>query len=144
MYEPYEWLDEWRDQHGDVTREGSIFDEIKMRHIEYGIFEAEERASVILNSLLQAKRDIDGVKGLEVSKTLTNAQSYPFNNSKATVSLPALRNNNGYYVVVETVSATGGAVGEFIVSDKLLNGFKLEYTGSASSVSVRCMVIGGM
>ena len=144
MYIPKQWLDEWRDQHGNITRQGTKFDEGNMNHIENGIFESEERNSAILVSLLQAKRDIEGVKGLEVTKTLTNSQTYPFNNAKTTVALPALRNNNGYYVVVETVSATGGAVGEFIVSDKLLNGFNLEYTGSASSVSVRCMVIGGM
>lgn len=144
MYTPKEWLDEQRDQHGNVTREGTLFDQNNMRHIEYGVFESEERNSSILVSLLQAKRDIDGVKGLEVSKTLTNTQSYPFNNSKATVSLPALRNNNGYYVIVEATSVTGGEVGEFIVSDKLLNGFKLEFTGSASSVTARCIVVGGM
>lgn len=133
----------WKDYIPDIEP-GTLIDQDHLNNMEEGIFEAHEMSMSAIMSLVQAKRDIEGVKGLEVTKTLTNSQTYPFNNSKTTVALPALRNNNGYYVVVETVSATGGAVGEFIVSDKLLNGFKLEYTGSASSVSVRCMVIGGM
>lgn len=138
MYKRAFWVDD------TPIEPGTLIDQDHLNNMEEGIFEAHEMSMSAIMSLVQAKRDIEGVKGLEVAKTLTNSQTYPFNNSKTTVALPALRNNNGYYVVVETVSATGGAVGEFIVSDKLLNGFKLEYTGSASSVSVRCIVIGGM
>ena len=138
MYKRTFWVDD------TPIEPGTLIDQDHLNNMEEGIFEAHEMSMSAIMSLVQAKRDIEGVKGLEVTKTLTNSQTYPFNNSKTTVALPALRNNNGYYVIVEVVSATGGAVGEFIVSDKLLNGFKLEYTGSASSVSVRCMVIGGM
>ena len=138
MYKRTFWVDD------TPIEPGTLIDQDHLNNMEEGIFEAHEMSMSAIMSRVQAKRDIEGVKGLEVTKTLTNSQTYPFNNSKTTVALPALRNNNGYYVVVETVSATDGAVGEFIVSDKLLNGFKLEYTGSASSVSVRCMVIGGM
>ena len=138
MYKRTFWVDD------TPIEPGTLIDQDHLNNMEEGIFEAHEMSMSAIMSLVQAKRDIEGVKGLEVTKTLTNSQTYPFNNSKTTVALPALRNNNGYYVIVEVVSASGGAVGEFIVSDKLLNGFKLEYTGSASSVSVRCMVIGGM
>lgn len=133
----------WKDYVPDIEP-GTLIDQDHLNNMEEGILEAHEMSMSAIMSLTQAKRDIDGVKGLEVTKTLTNSQSYPFNNSKATVVLPALRNNDGYYVIVEAVSVTGGEVGEFKVSDKLLNGFKLEFTGSATSVTARCMVIGGM
>ena len=94
--------------------------------------------------LTQAMREIDGVKGLLVDVTLTNTQAYPFNNSVKTVQLPALRNTRDYFVIPEVVEAAGGFVGDFSVTDKLLNGFKIAYSGSASSVKVRCHVVGGM
>ena len=38
----------------------------------------------------------------------------------------------------------GGAVGEIVITDKQLNGFKIEHTGSAAKVSVKYIVEGGM
>ena len=49
-----------------------------------------------------------------------------------------------YTVDCEVVSATGGAVGDFEFSDKLKNGFKIAFTGSARSVTVDCYVRGGI
>ena len=94
--------------------------------------------------LTQAMREIDGVKGLLVDVTLTNTQAYPFNNSVKTVQLPALRNTKDYFVIPEVVESAGGFVGDFSVTDKLLNGFKIAFNGSASTVNVRCHVVGGM
>ena len=37
-----------------------------------------------------------------------------------------------------------GQVGEIIVSDKALNGFKIAYTGSGSSVTLAVRIKGGM
>lgn len=94
--------------------------------------------------LAHAMRGIDGVKGLLVDATLTNSQAYPFNNSQKTVQLPALRNTKDYFVIPEVTEASGGCVGDFLITDKLLNGFKIAFTGSATSVAVRCHVVGGM
>ena len=94
--------------------------------------------------LAHAMRGIDGVKGLLVDVALTNSQAFPFNNSQKTVQLPALRNTKDYFVIPEVTEATGGFVGDFSVTDKLLNGFKIAYSGSATSVKVRCHVVGGM
>ena len=129
---------------GTVREEGTPQNAANFNDMDLAAFEAMLIGNENTRLLLQAMRDIDGLKGQTIDVTLTNAQKYPFNNSQATVALPALRNTNGYYVVPEVVSYSGGFVGDFTVSDKLLNGFKLAYSGSASSVSVRCHVIGGM
>lgn len=104
-------------------------------------------AEVNTLKIMQLDRDIDGLKGVIVPATLTNTLEYPFNDSKATVAISSNRNTTDYYVVPELVSASGGngaSVGELRVSNKLLNGFKLEFTGSATAVTVNCHVIGGM
>ena len=76
--------------------------------------------------------------------TLTNNRKYPFNDSGATLPLDDNnpRNNKDYTITVEA-EAADGFVGDIIITDKMLNGFKISYTGSASSVKVKCYVQGG-
>lgn len=88
--------------------------------------------------------EVDSLKGETLNLTLKNTQTYPFNNSKTTVQLSKYRANKDYTIYIEVQSVTGGAVGDFVISDKMLNGFKLEYTGSASSVDVSIHVRGGI
>ena len=75
------------------------------------------------------------------TKVLTNTEEFPFNNSESSVSITTQANAK-YVVLTEIVSAVGNP-GEIVVSDKLNNGFKLAFTGSASSVTVKYTVIGG-
>lgn len=76
---------------------------------------------------------------------LTNDQEYPFNNSQDTVSLTTARQNTNYEVDTEIMSpANGEQVGRIIITDKLTNGFKISYTGSAKSVTLKCTIKGGM
>ena len=79
----------------------------------------------------------------EGTVTLTNTQKFPFNNSEQTVALVTTQEDTSYFVVTELVSEAGTA-GEVIVSGKQTNGFKLAYTGSASSAVVHYFVIGGI
>lgn len=74
--------------------------------------------------------------------TLTNSQEFPFNNSRRTVALQTAQ-ANAYYQVDVTVSSTNGNTGEIVVSDRMTNGFAIEFTGSATSVTVDYFVIGG-
>ena len=88
---------------------------------------------------------VNGLTGEQIQVTLTNTKNYPFNNSKKTVPLGYLRNTKDYSVIVEVLSKDGtGGVGDITVSDKQLNGFKIEYSGGASSVTVNCIVQGGV
>jgi hypothetical protein len=73
--------------------------------------------------------------------TLTNSKRYPFNDSRQTVPLETERADAGYTVTAEIESADGDA-GDIVVSLKAINGFKLEFTGSATCVGVRYAVLG--
>lgn len=74
--------------------------------------------------------------------TLTNALSFPFNDSVNTVALAEERLNTDYTIYTEIVSANG-IVGDIEISDKLVNGFKIAFNGSASSVTIKYYITGG-
>ena len=78
----------------------------------------------------------------EGTKTLTNTKRFPFNDSKASVSLAKTQKNTKYVIIAEP-STVAGNIGDINVSDRLTNGFKLAFTGSAKSVTVKYYVIGG-
>lgn len=79
----------------------------------------------------------------EQTITLTNTASFPFNDSLETVALIKNRNNMDYSVETEILSSAG-LPGDIKIKDKLLNGFKIAYTGSAENVEVKFRVQGGM
>lgn len=123
---------------GDTRGMGSAFSEAADNADD--LSDSASRASESVDDLADATGDLgDGADG-----TLTNSQVYPHNNSIKTLQIVTPRNTKDYTITVEVVSVTGGAAGEFEISDKLLNGFKIKYTGSASSVVVRCYVRGGI
>lgn len=76
------------------------------------------------------------------SVNLTNTGTFPFNNSQQTVALVKTQKNTKYAVIPE--DPTKGDVGDIVVSDKQVNGFKIEFTGSAKSATVKYIVIGGI
>ena len=111
--------------------------------MEEGITEANETAAHIAEQAGKMQRSIDAAAGEVIRKTLTNTQAFPFNNSQQSVSMSHYKTNTNYFVVPEVVSYTGGAVGDIEIKDKLLNGFKVNFTGSASEVVVDLHVSGG-
>ena len=76
------------------------------------------------------------------SVNLTNTGTFPFNNSQQTVALVKTQKNTKYAVIPE--DPTKGDVGDIVVSDKQVNGFKIEFTGSAKAATVKYIVIGGI
>jgi hypothetical protein len=74
---------------------------------------------------------------------LKNTQQYPFNNSQQTALLEIQRDNPDYIVRTEIVSSTG-EVGDIIISDKAINGFKIAFTGSATQVIIKYHLSGGL
>lgn len=78
----------------------------------------------------------------EGTVTLTNTLEFPFNNSVDTVALTNRQINTSYLVICEVTSAVGNP-GEIVISERQVNGFKIAYTGSASSAVVHYTVIGG-
>lgn len=97
-------------------------------------------------SLLFAKIHESAIKNSKIetiNTTLTNTKEYPFNNSKKTIALKEPRNNLHYIVNAEAIQTGSGGIGEIRITDKQLNGFKIEFTGAAKSVNVQCSVQGG-
>lgn len=76
--------------------------------------------------------------------TLTNTSKiFPFTTSTKSVALSKMQPNVKYAVVAEITSSAGNA-GEVVVSNKQVNGFKLAFTGSATSATIHYTVIGGV
>lgn len=131
---------------GEVQEPGTQISATNLNQMDHGIQDAKVGAELILNALRQIGWRTDALEKATVqetgTKTLTNTKSFPFNDSKSTVALTNVRENLNYVVVI--VEATGtGNIGEVEVSDRLTNGFKLAFNGSAKSVTVKYAVIGG-
>jgi len=114
--------------------------------------EALIMSTINAQELRQHQRDLEGVhEDLEAlnneilgevkTVTMTNSLVYPFNNSKTTVAITT-RKSTDYRVIVELQGAPAN-VGEIFITDRTINTFKVEYTGSAPSVTVKCYISGG-
>ena len=132
---------------GEVYVEGTPQSAENFNNMEDGIEDAHIGAAQMLLGVRQNTWRIEALEQDTAQETgtvtLTNSQQFPFNNSIVTVPLTLTRDNLNYVVVVIKVEATGGPAGEIEVSERQVNGFKLAFTGSASSVKVTYAVIGG-
>lgn len=129
---------------GKVKKQGTPQNATNFNVMDFAALEAMLMASENSRNIRHMGDTVGGLKGEKIQVTLTNTQAYPFNNSKKTVQLSQSRNNTDYTVEAEIASVTGGAVGEIVYSDKLVNGFKVAFTGSAQSVVLNCYVRGGI
>ena len=131
---------------GEIQEAGTQISATNLNQMDQGTQDARIAAELILNRLRQNEWRTDALEKATVqevgTKTLTNTKSFPFNDSKATVALTNTRENLNYIVVIVEVTGSGN-IGEVEVSDRLVNGFKLAFTGSAKSVTVKYAVIGG-
>jgi len=128
---------------GEVIQEGTPQNAKNFNDMEQRIFSAGEVASTALLMANFAQKKADALEGEIVEATLTNTKEYPFNNSKQTLALVTPRGNLDYTVIVEAQTESAGGIGEIKITDKQLNGFKIEHTGAAESVDVKCYVQGG-
>lgn len=146
MSKPYDiirWQDEVIDQNGDIMQEGTLHDEVNMNRMEGGILESHLLATMLLQQGIQQKQILADSEGEIGQVALTNSETFPFNNSIKTIALQKQRDNLNYRVITEVISADG-EVGNVIVTDKQLNGFKIAFTGSAKNVTIKYYVQGGM
>lgn len=146
MSKPYDiirWQDEVIDQNGDIMQEGTLHDEVNMNRMEGGILESHLLATMLLQQGIQQKQILADLEGEIGEITLKNSETFPFNNSIKTIALQKQRDNLNYRVITEVISADG-EVGNVIVTDKQLNGFKIAFTGSAKNVTIKYYVQGGM
>lgn len=146
MYNKTDWKDHVVDQStGVIIQQGTPVSAGNMNNQENGIFGSVETAAVILQQFRQNERLLN-YNVPEVGETiLTNTQTYPFNNSQKTVDIKTVRNTLDYDVTVDVITpADKRNVGEILIKDKQVNGFKIEYTGSAASVTVKYFIRGGL
>jgi len=119
---------------------GTPQDKDHFNNLERGVEDVSVTAALMLNMIRRLQWDTDVEKK---TVTLTNTDSYPFNNSTQTVALAELRNNLDYSVEAEVLSSTGSVL-EVKVFDKQLNGFKVKFEGSGSAAVVRLKITGGL
>ncbi|MDD3175793.1 MAG: hypothetical protein PHU51_04930 [Candidatus Nanoarchaeia archaeon] len=153
MYQAIEWKDEIVDQQtGAIIQEGTLQSAANFNTGEHGTEDAQVAFAIFLQAFLQIDRlnkanDANyAAEFLNEVKNVTLNNTSPikvFNNSQITVALTAARKTLNYDVSWEVVSSTGN-VGDVVVSDKQLNGFKIAYDGSASSVTLKLRIKGGM
>ena len=141
MYPKTKWKDEVKDEStGEILQEGTLQSAGNFNNMEDGILDAEIALSLTLNALGNI---VAGNAVESHTVTLTNSQSYPFNNSARTIVLDNTRSTNNYIVDANVISADGQS-GDITVYDKLLNGFKVKFEGSATSVTLKLNITGGM
>lgn len=145
MYERTNWQDHVVDQTtGEVIQQGTPVSAGNLKKLEDAVFENRETAAMLAQEVLQAKRGIEDNAAVVGTVVLTNTQQYPFNNSRQTVAITPNRNTVSDYEVTTEVVSADGPVGDIKVSDKQTNGFKLEHTGSAKTVTVKYFLRGGI
>lgn len=129
---------------GKIIQQGTNMSALNFNNLETGVFAANIAVTETMQLLRLLKDKAESLEGIIIEAALTNSKKYPFNNSLTTLALSSenLRNNKNYTVIVEA-EAADGFVGDIVISDKMLNGFKVAYTGSARNVSVKCYVQGG-
>ena len=128
---------------GEVIQEGTPQNAKNFNDMEQRILAAGEVAGLAMLKVGAVESKAEGLAGEIIETTLTNSKEYPFNNSKKTLALKTPRGNLDYTVFVESSTEDAGGIGEIKITDKQLNGFKIEFTGAAKEVSVKCTVQGG-
>lgn len=139
---------------GEIIQVGTPQNQTNFNNIENGIQDATLAGNILawLNLHQQRRNDkhetmVDAeILGELHTVTLTNNATLPFNSTvdtPKTVALTKTRKNLFYSVEAE-VTSQNGLVGDIIVSNKALNGFKIAYTGSGKSVTLAVRIKGGM
>ena len=128
---------------GEVIQEGTPQNAKNFNDMEQRILAAGEVAGLAMLKVGAVESKVEGLAGEIIETTLTNSKEYPFNNSKKTLALKTPRGNLDYTVFVESSTEDAGGIGEIKITDKQLNGFKIEFTGAGKEVSVKCTIQGG-
>ena len=134
MYRNTQWIDEVKDQDTEeVIQEGTPQSAGNFNNMEHGISDAHLAAALLI---IQSGLTADQVATEEKAVTLSNSQSYPFNNSTQTIALSRVRHVTDYTVEAE-ITDHDGNVGDVRIFDRMLNGFKVAYDGSAKSATIK-------
>ena len=136
---------------GEVIQQGTPQSATNFNNQENGIQDSYTAFAVLMQYFMQFERWVRekiadyAAEFLNEIKTVTlnNSDIFPFNNSVQTISLTTVRKTLNYDVTWE-VTSTNGNVGDISITDKQLNGFKLAFDGSTTSVTLKIRIKGGM
>mgnify|MGYP005750015589 FL=1 len=142
MYQRTFWRDRAVDQTGQVIQHGTLQDQAHFNNMEDGIADANLAAA--LQSFYDVQTGYENEAEVQTVTLTANSYPYPFCNNEKAVALRTLRNTTNYTVDVDVVSYAGGQLGDILVKDKALNGFKLLSDGSAKTITLRVKITGGM
>lgn len=138
VYNPTFWVDEVAG-----IQEGTPVDEQNLNNLETGVNGANLSAEFLTEVIKHNQDRLENLAGEIIEVTLTNSSGEAwFGSTAKTVALPTSRDSFDYTVAVE-VGTPVDNIGDIIVYDKQVNGFKVKYTGSALSVSLKLYVQGG-
>lgn len=137
VYQPTFWVD-------DVPgiQVGTPQDEQNFNNIEGGVNGANLSVEFLTEVVKHNQDQLNNTVGEVIELTLTNTQDFYFNNSVKTVALSNKRDTLDYVVDVEIQGDTVN-VGDIVIFDKQMNGFKVKFTGSAKTVALKLFVHGG-
>lgn len=143
---------------GTIIQQGTNMSAANFNNIEMGITDHDLAMEILVllarnlaDRATKSESDIANTDTLLLAEvtpeiktlTLSNTAKYPFNSSIANVSMSQSRNSLNY-TVEAVATASDGNVGEIVISDKQKNGFKIAFTGSATSVTVSIKIRGGI
>ena len=111
---------------GEILQQGTPQSAKNFKHLEDGITNASELAALLAIGAIHQRQQTENLSGDVLEVELTNSMEYPFNNSVKTVALKRPRNNLDYTVTAEVMECSGGSAGDIEVTEKLVNGFKIE------------------
>lgn len=124
-------------------QEGTPQDEFHFNNIEDGVDSGNLLGEFLAEVVYKHERQISNVGGEVITRTLKNTNEDFYNNNSAqTVALSVARNTLDYRVDAE-IQGDVTNVGDVVIYDKQLNGFKVKYTGSAPEVTLKLYVHGG-
>lgn len=140
--------------YGTVIQQGTNLNAANFNRMEEGILDASLAATILGFGNLQQQRLNDEhqqmmdreVLGEAKTVTLTNSASFPFNSTMdnpVSVALSTTRKNL-FYSVEAAIDSHVGEVGDIHITSKALNGFKVSFDGSATSVTLTLRIKGGM
>lgn len=140
MYTKTNWQDEVVDADtGETIQQGTLQSAKNFNNMENGIDDASIASAILIRELAEKVHN-DAVDEYDV--TLINTMTFPFNNSGKTVALKNAKSHSDYSVDA-VAENDNGTIGDIVIYDKLLNGFKVKYTGSAKTANIKLYVRGG-
>ena len=131
---------------GEIIQQGTPQSAANFNNLEEGVVEANEMSDYNATQIAAMQRRVEALIGVSGNATVANTLDYPFNSSATTpttVTFPVKRDTTNYTVDVEVTSETNGCAGLVTVFDKLTNGFKIRFDGSAKQIGVHYTVRGG-